>query len=77
MAIEMQELISDITGAFIGVCSTHIFRKVFVQRNLKKRMRNRDDRYVVNENIDEGRGVGFPTTYFLEFNSELFHSGQK
>jgi hypothetical protein len=73
----MQELISDITGAFIDVCSAHIFRKVFVQRNLMKRMRNRDDRYVGNEGIDEGRAVGSPTTYFLKFNSELFHSGQK
>jgi hypothetical protein len=50
----MQELISDITGGFVDVCSTHIFRKVFVQRNLMKRMRNSDDRYVVNENIDGG-----------------------
>jgi hypothetical protein len=73
----MQESISDITGAFNDVRSTHIFRKVFVQRNLMERIRNRDDRCALTENKDEGRREGFPTTYLLEFNSELFHSCQK
>jgi len=53
------ESIEDILRALICICATRVFRKVFVQRNLMKRMRNRDGWYVIDENIDEGRGVGF------------------
>jgi hypothetical protein len=74
LELERQELIEYILRALVCICTTRVFRKVFVQRSLMKRMRNRDGRRVINENIEEGRGTGVsgrPTSRSLTLNSSI------